>query len=160
VIECGREREVIAALHQSASPSGPRTSDPAAVGDDSRVPALPEPLRVHVETCPACAEAVTVARALLASAALDADEPIVASRWLLVKAHVRRRHLRAHRLERWHAWSILVGAWGLVLLAACLILPSLASVDSITLQATGLIGVVTFVLTAAVFLWRWAHLES
>ena len=121
MIECGREREVIAALHHSAWPSGPRTSDPAA-GEDARVPALPEPLRVHVETCPACTEALTVARALLASAALDADEPLIASRWLLVKADVRQRHLRAHRLERWHTWSILVGAWVLLLAAGGLVI--------------------------------------
>jgi anti-sigma factor RsiW len=80
---CAREPETVAAL--KGAPSSPE-------------------LEGHIASCPACAEAAFVARALARWAARPLEGPPPSPRFLLWKAQIRRRQERAARLGRWCGW--------------------------------------------------------
>jgi hypothetical protein len=139
---CEREPALIAALRE--------TVDEAGVPSAARLPAV---WLAHIDGCRSCGEAVEIARALARSESLEREDPLLAPRWLLLKARVRERQLYARQLDRWHMWSIGIGALSL-LLAVCLVVSSLPTVSGVGILWAAVFGYLTLSLTVAGFLGR------
>jgi anti-sigma factor RsiW len=130
---CAREPETVAAL-KSASSS-------------------PE-LEGHIASCPACAEAALVSRALARWAARPLEGPPPSPRYLLWKAQIRRGQERAARLDRWCGRLDLSG-WLIVASAVVAGMAGLVSPGASGVLWLGLGGIGALSALAAASLGAW-----
>src|SRR5258707_1037820 len=125
-----------------------------AVSEAAARGTLPDDLRRHVETCPACTEAIAVAGSLHELAACDMEEPLPspASTWWRLSLRIRREG--RHRAAVPIAWMqrLSFAAWTLIAVTF-LWWPSPPGFIYSGILAIGLAALGSVTLPVAIALW-------
>lgn len=120
---------------------------------------LPRDLRQHVESCPECREAFSVARRLQKMAEGFSEQPLHSAECVWWRLSVRLRREQADRAQRPLVWMQRIFAATIALVCAALLGLAWRDYPS-DVWTTGLAALGAVAIPATIALWSWSRARS